>query len=168
MADSLTTRPLSDEELDELKIRCLTLPLHGMRLIIPNTVIAEVLDYRAPEQAANLPEWMLGILSWRGRGVPVIAFEKLLGKEQGMRTEETRLVVCNTINGNTRIPFIALQVEGIPHLIQVDNNMLAHDNDIEHNEPAVLAYLRLQGESVILPNIDVMEKMLEHLGITSG
>lgn len=85
-----------------------------------------------------------------------------------MRTEETRLVVCNTINGNARIPFIALQVEGIPHLIQVDNNMLAHDNDVEHNEPAVLAYLRLQGESVILPNIDVMEKMLEHLGITSG
>lgn len=84
-----------------------------------------------------------------------------------MRSEETRFIVCNTLSGNNRIPFIALQVEGIPHLLQVDNTMLEMDGEIEQTEPAVQAYLRLQGESVIVPNIDVMEKMLEHLGIAT-
>lgn len=168
MAESVTTTPLSEEELAELKVRCLTLPLHGMTLMLPNTVVAEVLDYREPEKKANLPDWMLGMLSWRGRAVPVIGFERLLGKELGRRTEETRFIVCNALSGNMRIPFIAIQIEGIPHLVQVDNSMLAQDSDAGQAEPSVLAHLRLQGESVIVPNIDVMEKMLEHLGITAG
>ncbi len=168
MVDSVITKPLTNEELAELKVRCLTLPLHGMVLLLPNTVVAEVLDYREPEATANLPPWVLGMLSWRGRAVPLVAFEKLVGRETGMRSEETRLVVCNTVSGNTHIPFIAMQVEGIPHLAQVDNGMLAHDVDAGPDEPAVLAHLRLQGESVIVPNIDVMERMLERLGLTSS
>jgi chemosensory pili system protein ChpC len=168
MVKSAATTSLSDEELAELKVRCLTLPLHGMTLMLPNTVVAEVVDYREPEKAGQMPEWMLGMLPWRGRSVPLVAFEKLLGQEQAMRSEETRFIVCNTLGGNGRIPFIAMQVEGIPHLVQVDNSMLEMDNDIEQAEPAVQAYLRLQGESVIVPNIDVIEKMLEHLGITTG
>lgn len=159
---------LSEEELAELKVRCFTLPLHGMTLVLPNTVIAEVLDYRQPEQQGNMPDWMLGMLSWRGRSVPVIGFEKLLGEEQPRRGEESRLIICNTLNGNSRIPFIALQIEGIPHLIQVDNSMLEMDGESEQTEPVIQANLRLQGESVIVPNIDVIEKMLEHLGITTG
>jgi len=167
MAEIAANISLTEEELAELKVRCFTLPLHGMTLLLPNTVVAEVSDYRETGSAGHMPEWMIGILSWRGRNVPVISFEKLLGQEQAMRSEETRFIVCNTLNGNSRIPFIALQVEGIPHLLHVDSSMLEMDSDIEQVEPAVQAYLRLQGESVIVPNMDVMEKMLEHLGITT-
>jgi hypothetical protein len=46
--------------------------------------------------------------------------------------------------------------------------MLAQSAEPVAQEPAILANLRLQGESVIVPNIDVMEKMLERLGITAG
>jgi hypothetical protein len=86
----------------------------------------------------------------------------------GMRSEETRMVICNTLNANPHIPFIALQIQGIPHLVQVEREMLARDEEAAQAEPAVLAHLRLQGESVIVPNIDVMEKMLERLGVTAG
>jgi chemosensory pili system protein ChpC len=168
MAESTVTNTLTEEELAELKVRCLTLPVHGMTLMLPNTVIAEVAEYREPEKATNMPDWMLGMFSWRGKSVPIIAFEKLLGHEESMLSVETRFIVCNTLNGNSRIPFIALRVEGIPHLVAVDNSMLERDVAISQTEPAVLAYLRLQGESVIVPNIDVIEKMLAHLGITTG
>ncbi len=168
MVNSATTKPLTEDELAELRVRCLTLPLHGMVMMLPNTVVAEVLDFRVIEKAANLPAWVLGMLSWRGRSVPVIAFEKLVGREMGMHSEETRLIVCNTMSGSTNVPFIALQIEGIPHLLQVDNSMLSYDTDAGQTEPAILANLRLQGESVIVPNLNVMEKMLERLGITTG
>ena len=162
------TLSLTEEELAELKVRCLSLPLHNMTLLLPNTVVAEVLDYKEPEAAGHMPEWLLGIVSWRGRNVPVLSFERLLGQEQTFRSEETRYVVCNTLNGNAHIPFIALQIEGIPHLSMVSNEMLEMNSEVIHSEPAVLAYLRHEGESVIVPNMDVLEKMLEHLGISAG
>lgn len=168
MAEDTAVASLTEQELAELKVRCLTLPIPGQTLILPNTVVAEVTEYRDPAKAANMPEWMLGMISWRGVSVPVIAFERLLGQEQTILSEETRFIVCNTLRGNSRIPFIAMKVDGIPHLVQVDNNMLEYDNNVQQTEPVVQAYLRLQGESVIVPNIDVLERMLEHLGISTG
>ena len=163
------TSSLTEEELSELKVRCLSLPLHNMTLLLPNTVIAEVLDYREADSAAeHAPEWLLGILSWRGRNVPLLSFEKLVGKQQSARGEETRYVVCNTLNGNARIPFIAFQIEGIPHLRIITSDMVKMDSEQNQPERVVQAYLRLQGESVIVPNLDVLEKMLEHLGVTAN
>lgn len=160
-------RAVTEEELDELTVRCLVLPLYGMSLLVPNTIVAEVIDYKPAQSAGHMPEWMIGMLSWRGRNVPVISFERLLGQDTASHNEGRRYIVCNTLNGNPRVPFIALEVQGIPHLTMVNNAMLEQDSE-EHREPAILANLRLSEESVIVPNIDVMEKMLEHLGIAAG
>jgi len=168
MAETEATTSLTEEQLAELKVRCLTLPLHGMKLLLPNTMIAEVSDYRETQSSARMPKWLLGILSWRGRNVPVVSFERLLGLEPGMRSEETRFIVCNTLTGSNTVPFIALQIEGIPHLVQVDHTMLEADSSETTVAPVVEAYLRLQGESVIVPKMDVIEKMVENLGITTG
>ena len=162
------TSSLTDEELAELKVRCLSLPLHNMTLLLPNTVVAEVIDYKEPEIAPQMPEWLEGMVSWRGRNVPVISFEKLLGQEQAFHSDETRYVVCNTLNGNPHVPFIILRIDGIPHLSLVSSDMLEMDSEEAHPERAVQAYLRVRGESVIVPNIDVLERMLEHLGISAG
>jgi chemosensory pili system protein ChpC len=158
---------MTGEELDELTVRCFILPLYGMSLLVPNTIVAEVIDYKPAQSAGHMPEWMIGMLSWRGRNVPVISFERLLGQETASYNEGRRYIVCNTLNANPRVPFIALEVQGIPHLTMVNNAMLEQDSE-EQREPAILANLRLSEESVIVPNIDVMEKMLEHLGIAAG
>jgi len=168
MAQTDKTQSLTPEQLDEITVRCLVLALHDMSLLVPNTMVAEVIDYKPSEATGHMPEWMVGMLSWRGRNVPVISFERLLGQTPSVHSEERRYVICNTMNANQRIPFIALEVQGIPHLTLVKNDMLEHDNSGQTREPAVLANLRLNEESVIVPNIDVMEKMLEHLGIAGG
>lgn len=164
MEHSAKPQALTPQELDELSVRCLLLPLNTTSLLVPNTLVAEVIDDRPIEETPNMPAWMLGMLSWRGRDVPVISFEKLLGRETGSAAEERRLVVCNTLNGNAQLPFIVLEVLGIPHLTMVSNKMLEPDSGEEQHEPVVQARLRLNEESVIVPSIDVMEKMLEHLG----
>lgn len=159
---------ITAEEIDELTVRCLVLPLYNMSLLVPNTLVAEVIDYKPAEAAGHMPEWMIGMLSWRGRNVPVISFERMLGQDTAFRNEERRYVVCNTLSGNPRMPFIAVEIQGIPHLLMVKNEMLERVAENQQHEPAVLDHLRLNEESVIVPNIDVMEKMLEHLGIAAG
>lgn len=169
MAEKEATSTMTEEQLADLKVRCLTLPIHGMKLLLPNTVVAEVLEYREIDTAARLPKWVLGILSWRGRNVPVVSFERIVGSDiSGIHSHETRFIVCNTLTGNNNIPFIALQIEGIPHLAQVDNTLLEYDSAITQPAPAAQAYLRLQGESVIVPKMDMIEKMIENLGFSTG
>lgn len=158
---------LTEEEISALRVRCLRLPLHNMTLLLPNTVVAEVIDYREIEQTSSMPEWLLGMISWRGRAVPLISFEKLLGEELAFHSEETRFVICNTLNSNANIPFIALQIEGLPHLSVVSSDMLEMEDETR-SERSIQASLRLNEENVIVPNIDVLEKMLEHLGISAG
>ncbi|MGM0594360.1 MAG: chemotaxis protein CheW [Pseudomonadota bacterium] len=168
MAQAAKSDKLTQEQIEDLTVRCLLLPLHEMMLLVPNTLVAEVMEFRPAEPTQNMPEWLSGMLSWRGRNVPVISFERLLGREVAVRSEERRYVICNTLNGNPRLPFLALEVVGIPHLSLVKNDALISDEGDTEREPAVLANLRLNEESVIVPNIDVMEKMLEHLGIATS
>ncbi len=156
------------DKIADLVVRCLVLPLNNVSLLVPNTLIAEVIDYKAAEATENAPTWLTGILSWRGRSVPVISFERLLGRQAALLNEDRRYVVCNTINPESKIPFIALEVQGIPHLVLVKNEMLEHDSKGHQTEPAVLAHLRLNEESVLVPNMEVLEKMLVHLGITAN
>ncbi len=166
MSENLSTT-ITDEELSELKVRSFTLPLNNLALLVPSAVVAEVLDFRESEPASHMPEWLLGILSWRGQNVPVFCFEKLLGQEKSIVREGTRYVICNTLNGSNRIPFFCIQIEGMPQLRMVTNDMLTMDSESADVQPVVQAYLRLQGERVILPNFDKIEEMLESLGISA-
>lgn len=169
MVNTAQSQSMSSEELNELSVRCLLMPLHNAMLLLPNTLVAEVVEYRVLDRTANMPQWVRGTLPWRGKNVAVISFERLLGQEVAQSGEHRRYVVCNTLNGNPRLPFVALEVDGLPHLAMVKNEMLEHGDDAqEEREPAILARLRLNEESVIVPNIDVMEKMLEHLGLAAG
>lgn len=168
MEQAAQSQALSEEELNDLTVRCLLLPLYNMTLLVPNTMVAEVIDYKPADSAAQMPEWITGILPWRGKNIPVVSFEHLLGQDVIFRSDDNRYVICNTLNGNARVPFIAIEVQGIPYLSMVNNEMLEPDNENNDEEPAVLVSLRLNKERVIVPNLDVFEKMIEHLGIIAG
>lgn len=157
---------MSEQELAELSVRCLTLGLHGAKLLLPNTLVAEVSETTTARAAANTPDWLLGFVTWRGRNIPLVAFEQLLGLDVPGRHGESHMVILNTLNGNPRIPFIAVEIQGLPHLSLFKHGMLEYDENIKKGEPVVLAGLRADGESLIVPNIDMIERMLENLGIS--
>lgn len=155
----------SEEELAELTVRCLLLELHGGRLLLPNTQVAEVADVMRTSAAGNMPAWLLGFISWRGRNVPTISFEKLLGLGNIGRGDEGRTVVLNTLNGNPQLPFIAVEIQRLPRLVLVNNSMLQYDDSETKKIPGVMSYLRLQGEQVMVPDLDAVERMLEGLNV---
>lgn len=168
MSDANPRSAMSEEALAELKVRCFTLRLHdNMVLLVPNTLVAEVIDYRRVEGVKNQPAWVSGILSWRGRNVPLISYERMLGFEPGRGGEDRRHVILNTLNGNNRIPFVAMSIEGMPHLSMVDYTQLEYADEGEQ-QPVVLARMRHNGELVMVPNLDVIEKLLAQLGITTA
>ena len=159
---------LSEEELADLSVRCLTLELHGLMLLLPNTLVAEVTEtIEVTPAGSSSPDWLRGFISWRGRNLPLVSFEHLLGMETVAHHDESRMVVLNTLNNNPQIPFIAMEIQGLPRLSSLKHGMLEYDENNKLDEPVVLSGLRIEGESLIVPDIDAIERMLENLGISA-
>ncbi len=163
----MAEQQLSEEELADLRVRCLTLNLHGLAMLLPNTLVAEVTEASEVKLAANTPDWLSGFVSWRGRNVPLVSFEQLLGVDIAGHHDTGHMVVLNTLNNNPQVPFIAIEIQGLPRLSSLQHGDLEYDENEKNAEPVVLSCLRIEGESVIVPNIDAIERMLEGLGISA-
>jgi len=157
---------LSEDELASISVRCLTLGIHGADLLLPNTLVAEVTEVASIEPAASSPDWLKGFVSWRGRNVPLVSFEPLIGLVPAEGHDEIRMVVLNTLNGNPKIPFIAMEIHGLPRPSSLRNDMLQYDESEKQEEPVVLSRMRAEGESVLIPNLDAIERMLDNLGVS--
>ena len=147
-------------------IRCLLIPQRNSTLMLPNTVVAEVTDYSPPETTEHSPDWLLGILSWRGHNIPLISFENFFGDPV---TEEAprQVAVLNSLNGNHELPFIAITISDLPRLIQVNQSEIEYvEADSKEDEPEeILARMNFSGEFVVIPNIDFIEDRIVKLGI---
>lgn len=155
-----------EDTLEELRVRTLAMSLYGFTILLPNTLVAEVTEVASVETAANTPDWLSGFVNWRGRNVPLVSYERLLGQDTIERHDGSRMVVLNTLNGNPQLPFIAMEIQGLPHMSLLSHDMVEYEDNDKAGEPVVLSSLRVEGDSVLVPNIDVIERMLENLGIS--
>ncbi len=149
-------------------VRCLIVPLSGATLILPNTAVAEVAEYRAPQPIGAAPGWLLGMMQWRGRSIPLLTFEQFVGLPAGAAGVHARAIVCNTLSGNVTLPFVALLAQGIPRLTGVKAEVLEPTDQDGAEQEAVAARVRFAGEEALIPDLDAIERMLIRLGIKTG
>jgi len=151
---------------DEQDLRCLLLPQKTSTLLLPNTAVAEVTDYFPPETTDHSPDWLLGLLSWRGQNVPLVSFESFFS---GSAEQETprQIAVLNSLNGNPEVPFIAVTISDLPRLALVSPSEIAYveGGDKEDDAEVILARMNFSGEFVVIPNIDFIEDRVIQLGI---
>lgn len=144
-------------------VRCVYVPLRSGALLIPNTAVAEVIDARDAEPLAGAPNWLLGRLTWRERRIPLVSFEAAAGGEPTTRVGDSRIVVLNTLNADPRMPYIAILSQAIPQLRLASERNLAGDSDISIHEQSVASYVKVDGESTIIPDLDDLERRLVQL-----
>ena len=144
-------------------VNCLLIPLVNGMVLLPNTAIAEVVGYQEPESGDSGPEWFLGMLNWRDYRVPVISFESAIGGQVSTATSDSRIAVLNTLNGNSKVPYIGFLSQGIPHLRLVNDSSILPDNEVSVPAASVASYARLEEEAVMIPDIDDIENRLLNL-----
>ena len=144
-------------------MRSLVIPLDGMALVVPNALISEVATLGEMTPATGTEEWLIGSIQWRGLRVPLVSYERVLGNARALPGRNSRAIVFNTLNGNRELPFVAVLSQRIPRLLLVTARMLQRvDEDKPHD--AVLARLELQGDEVLVPDVDRLEQMLIRQG----
>lgn len=163
MADSHTaeTRKKLSTVHSKDTMHCLLMALQEVKILLPNTAVAEVIGYTTPEVVENGPDWLLGDIIWRDEKVPLLCFE-LIGGIAKQDPVASRIAVLNTLNGNPRLPYFALLIQGIPQLRLIqESNIVVAETDEEAD--VVAASIDLSGESVLVPDLDRLEQRLLEL-----
>ncbi len=143
------------------EIRAVLIPLDGGRLLLPNAAVAEVIGYKEPQRGNGAPEWLLGEIDWRQQRVSVVGFEQASGRGGTAVGPRARIVVCNTLNGNPRRPYLGILAQAIPRLVRLTEGSVDAAASETPLAPAVLREVSVEGGLAWIPDLDELERMLD-------
>lgn len=147
-------------------LRCFRIRIgNAAHLLLPNTLVAEVVEQRPYESIPSMPSWVLGKLAWRGREVPLIDLESMLGQEPAQVMTGRRYLVLNTLNGNPRLPFIAMAMDGLPHTMLLSEADLRYDETADSEQSLLLTRLIHDEDVLWVPDLDEIERRVEAAGL---
>ena len=158
---------MSQTEVTE--IRCVLIPLASSRLLLPNAVVAEVMDFQAPVPRDGMPEWYLGDLVWRGTSVPLVSLEGMLGGSVAVPGRRSRTLVLNTLNGNQELTHIALIAQALPTLVRVTLDNLEPSKVRSDLGALISQSVSVNNSLSLIPDLDALERrVLETLVPAAG
>jgi len=146
-------------------VHCLFIPLQDELLLLPNSNIAEVVSYEEPTPFSDAPPWLLGRVSWRERLIPLLSYDIISGKnKKSIITKKSRIVVLNTLNGNSDLPYIAIISQGIPHLESVNEKTIIDAEDqLDDARHSILRHVVVNDVPAVVPDVDDIEMRLIRL-----
>jgi chemosensory pili system protein ChpC len=139
-------------------IPSMLLPVHDRQLLLPGVSVAEIVNYSYPDCPDNAPAWLLGYIQWRQMAVPLLSFEILNQQDAPNYSGVPRIAVLNNTGLDENVPFIAIVLQGIPRLLRILPQDLTEVTDTELGAAEVAAMNISSGETVLLPNISVLEQ----------
>lgn len=142
------------------EIRGVMLPVTGGRVLVPNTTMAEVIAYAHPTAVADAPPWLLGRLSWRGWGLPVLAFSALAGVAAEESTGNARVAVLKALSGHARLPYFGMLTQGFPRLTLISDEMLTPDENAPELPVGVREQVVVHDEPAWIPDLGTVENLL--------
>ncbi|MGV6826158.1 MAG: chemotaxis protein CheW [bacterium] len=138
--------------------RCLMVPMSGDSLLVPNALVIEILNYRAPESAAKgKKDWYLGMINWRNLDIPLISFERMIGADYQDAGQRRRIMVCHSFSEKGDNHFLGLVAQGLPRLISLDEDAMSVLNSSEsskHNE--IYSHVKVGDYRAYIPAMDIV------------
>lgn len=141
----------------DVEVKCLLLPLSGDTLIVPNSLIAEIVINADIQSSDSGEDWQVGTLLWRGEEIQAISFDSLIGKESVEKQAESRYVVLHAIQSANTGKYYAMRISGIPRLEFITEEKLDEAADQAGLNEAVASRVYLNGVDAYIPAIEKVE-----------
>lgn len=138
------------------------LPMQSVSLLLPNTSIAEIVHYQAPQSIDGAPEWLLGSVEWRGLRVPLVSFESAAGEERRDDATRRRIAILNAAHGGD-LNFFGIVTQGNPRLLNVTAQHLVEKTGAEH-EKLRLREVVVNDIDALIPDMERLEHLLRQAG----
>jgi chemosensory pili system protein ChpC len=152
---------MSTETASNLEIRGVLLHLHEAQLLLPNASVSEVVTIEELTRVPDMPNWFLGIQSWRQREVPVISFEELVEVPSSEFEPGSKVAICNTLGGNPRRPFIGLLLASMPKLVRITQDIITPQDNEQDLGTAVKRQVIINGEEAWIPDMNAVEWVVQ-------
>ncbi|MBA1148356.1 chemotaxis protein CheW [Ectothiorhodospiraceae bacterium WFHF3C12] len=145
-------------------VRSLLVPISEYNLLLPGTLLAEVVSYVEPSPLAGHSEdapWILGMVSWRGQRVPLVALETLMFGHSNELGSRARIAVIKAVGNHRGMPYIGVLTQQIPRLITVHPDTIEplDDSDVS-GYAAIEAQVLVTGEPALIPDVEYLEQEL--------
>ena len=142
------------------EIRCMLIPLHGDRLLLPNAAVAEIIGYRDPDRIGIDESWLKGKVNWHQRELPVIDFERMIGRPDVAPGIRQRIAVCYAPDPQAKWPLYGIVAQGIPRLLRVSEDVIESATEGPHGESAIEMRLWIGGEALMVPDFTFIQERL--------
>ena len=145
----------------EKEIRILLAPLTNIYVMLPNSVIGEILTYTSPEPFKQGPSWLLGEIAWHGWQVPVINYERMLRSSSEMKiTSKSRILIIKTLGESTQVNYIGLLIQGLPRLKKVSMENLV-EKQTQDLPSAVFSEVGIDDLQAVIPDLGDLTRIVE-------
>lgn len=145
----------------QVEVRTLLTPLTSGHLLLPNSVVAEILEYSPPRPFKQAPGWLLGELEWHGWQVPVVSFLQVINKRtQDAVTKKSRILVIKTLGESTQLNYVGLLIQGLPKIKSVTAQSLIEDK-LAVKSGAVFSQVSVDEIPAFIPEIAVLTNLVE-------
>ena len=142
------------------EIRCMLIPLRDGRLLLPNAAVAEVIGYREPDALDHQLPWLQGKVGWHQRDIPVVDFERLLGRADTGGGIRQRIAVCYALQPESAWPLIGLVAQGIPRLLRVQREVIEFAGTPASGASPIRMRISVGGEELMVPDLDYLHTQL--------
>ena len=138
-------------------VHALEVPTDALPLLVPSACMAEVVSYAQLAHVPQSPAWLLGVLSWRSRPVPVISYDVLAGGSFHTPGARARIVVLYPLPGRESWEFFGLLASSEPQSRSIDAGFASAG--VQGSYPCIAAGLRLNDRLVGIPDFAALAKV---------
>jgi chemosensory pili system protein ChpC len=139
-------------------VHALEIPNDTLPLLVPSACMAEVVSLTRLARVPQSPPWLVGVLGWRSRPVPVVSYDVLAGGALRMPGPRARVVVLYPLPGRESWEFVGLLASSEPQSRQIDAGIASVA--VRGSYPCIAAGLRLQERMVGIPDFAALAKIL--------
>ena len=146
---------------DKRDIRGVMIRVNQGRLLLPNASIAEVITFSEPEPVASAPEWMLGLIRWRGWRLPLLSFSRFAEWSDEEASVGAKVVVLKALGNNPKLPYFAILSQGFPRLVTVSDAGLQESHSVKDLPLGIHSLVTLNGDPAAVPDLLSLELLID-------
>ncbi len=154
-----------NQKTTEVDSLLLSLATDRLQLLLPLAAVAEILE-EAPQPApapADQP-WLHGWLPWRGREIPLLAYEGIADGASAAPRAGHRVAIINAVGAAASQGFYGLAIRELPRPLRLSADSDLRALDVAAPRGAALV-VEVRGEPALIPDFDLLEQLVVSAGL---
>ena len=147
-------------------LRCLLITVQGGQIILPNSLVVEVLPYATPLRIETAPHWVVGAMLWRNLTTPLISLGRLIFRVAPDADLNSRIIIAHALGADSNLPHFGILGTAAPRPLNLQRHEISLDPETpesELNRPGVLTWALYQEQPVIIPDMETIKAVLQPL-----